>query len=129
MNGTWEADPKTGDLYFRVGPFHTREESDRFTRMITSFMTDQSFNSRDSNKLRFEDGTVTQMGRAMLWLEQAGEAGMNTRDMERATGRTKEGANHVLRRLHESGYAERIPSVPGRGVVYRAIRPEYGALV
>lgn len=117
----WITDPATGELYFAIGPFPDREHAIPVQRVVMSCVGHPSYPDARGMKLRFEDGTLTQMGRAMLWMDEAGERGHTTTTLSERLGVTKEGANHVLRRLLEAGYVERVARVPGQHLVYRRV--------
>lgn len=121
MNTRWITDPETGELYFAIGPFSNTDDAVPVQRVVMSCIGHPSYPDARGMKLRFEDGTLTQMGRAMLWMDEAGRRGHTTTTLSERLGVTKEGANHVLRRLLQAGYVERVARVPGSHLVYRRI--------
>lgn len=121
MQTKWITCPATGELYFAIGPFPDREHAVPVQRVVMSCIGHPSYPDARGMKLQFEDGTLTQMGRAMLWMDSAGDTGHTTTTLSERLGVTKEGANHVLRRLLQAGYVERVSRVPGSHLVYRRV--------
>ena len=121
MNTRWITDPETGELYFAIGPFANTDDAVPIQRVVMSCVGHPSYPKLHANKHSFEDGTLTQIGRAMLWMDDAGDKGHTTTTLAAKLGITKEGANHVLRRLLAAGYVERVGRVPGQHLVYRRV--------
>lgn len=116
----WITDPETGELYFAIGPFANTDDAIPVQRVVMSCISHPSYPERQRGFLTWDDGVLTQAGRAMLWLKDAGEAGITVQGLADKLGFVYASASNVLRAIHKAGLVERI-KVKGERVRYVAL--------
>lgn len=102
-----------------VGAFSDEQSAERARAAIQAAVDFPDVTHAGRRKLRFEDGTMTKMGSALIWLEDAGDSGLTSAQLAAGSGFSKEYAGVVLRRLADAGYASRKKIERGRVVYFR----------
>lgn len=102
-----------------IGAFSDEQSAERARAAIQAAVDFPDVTHAGRRKLRFEDGTMTKMGSALIWLEDAGDSGLTSAQLAAGSGFSKEYAGVVLRRLADAGYASRKKIERGRVVYFR----------
>ena len=119
MNTRWITDPATGELYFAIGPFANKDDAIPVQRVVQSIVLDPGRGKLPNNNRTRKDGTLTNIGRALMWVEAAGPNGATVKWVAERMGMDTLYCGQVLRKAKAAGLVTG-ESAPPDGVVGRA---------